>query len=265
MPITVTGLFVYPVKSLAGIPLSEAQVTDRGFRYDRRWMLVDEQGMFLSQRELASMALLVPERSPEGLLVRDASGDHIMIQEKDEGETLRVGIWEDECEAILYEAAVNQWFSKRLNISARLVYMPESSHRNVDPRYAHHSELVGFADGYPFLMISEESLADLNHRLDHPVAMNRFRPNLVTRGGEPYLEDTIGTFRIGDIEFRAAKPCARCQVVTIDQQTAAITKEPLRTLSSYRRDGNKVLFGMNLLHQGSGSLSIGDRVFVEKS
>ncbi len=144
--------------------------------------------------------------------------------------------------------------------AVRLVYMPDDSRREVDPRFALQEEVVSFADGYPFLVISEESLAELNSRLDQPVPMNRFRPNLVIRGGEAFEEDRLTSFSLGGIEFMAVKPCARCQVITIDQASAEMSKEPLKTLATYRKSGNKVLFGMNLLHSGEGKIEVGSKL-----
>lgn len=258
MSLEITGLYVYPIKSLGGISLLEAEVSDRGLMYDRRWMLVGEDQVFLSQRSHPVMALLRPEIQNDALTVYAPSGDSIRIKPKEEGQMMKVQVWDDVCDAYVYGAEVNDWFSDQLGMSARLVYMHQESRREVDPRYATHDEIVSFADGYPFLMISEESLEDLNGRLETPIPMDRFRPNIVVRGGKPYQEDEVKKFEAGGVMFTGAKPCARCQVITIDQQTAVSSKEPLKTLATYRRSEHKVLFGMNLLHQGSGTLRVGE-------
>lgn len=258
MSLIVSSLHVYPVKSMGGIELAQGEVTSRGLRHDRRWMLIDDQGTFLSQRSLPQMARFRLAIEGRMLWVQAPDGARLPLPlEPDHGDLLRVTIWDDTCDALHVDPAADQWFSEHLGASCRLVYMPEASQRTVDPRYQRGGEIVSFADGYPFLMISEASLADLNHRLEKPVPMDRFRPNLVIRGGVPYVEDKLRQFRIGSVTFFGAKPCARCQVITTDQATAQRFKEPLATLNRYRRSGHKVLFGMNLLHQGKGILTVG--------
>ncbi len=260
MELIVSGLFIYPVKSLSGIPLTEAHMSDRGFRHDRRWMLIDDQLRFLSQREHPVMALIRLRIEGEYIVAAGRHGEASIPLNPMPGERLLVNIWDDLCPAWACGEALDAWFSRELGQACRLVYMPDDSHRQVDLRYAGKDTWTSFSDGYPTLVISEESLADLNARLEQPVAMNRFRPNLVIRGAEPYVEDRLEAFSIGGVEFRGAKPCARCQIVTIDQERGIAGKEPLRTLAEYRRDGNKVLFGMNLLHAGEGILQLGDRL-----
>lgn len=258
MSLSITGLFIYPVKSLAGISVDTAKVTDRGLEFDRRWMLIGEDHVFLSQRSLPQMALLRPAIEGEHLVIHGTKQDPIRIKPSMTGEVVSVQIWDDQCEAIVYADEVNQWFSRELGQSARLVFMNDDSRRKVDPRYAKQDEIVSFADGYPFLVISEESLAELNSRLETSVNMNRFRPNMVIAGGNAFGEDELKNFQVNGIQFMGAKPCARCQVVTIDQANAEMSKEPLKTLATYRRSGNKVLFGMNLLHLGDGNISVGN-------
>jgi uncharacterized protein YcbX len=159
---------------------------------------------------------------------------------------------------------VDAWFTKQLGLSCRLVYMPESTHRFVDSRYAHHKEITSFSDGYPLLLIGQASLDDLNSRLPAPLPMNRFRPNIVFTGGTAFLEDSMKQFEINGIRFFGVKPCARCIITTIDQQTAEKAKEPLKTLSSYRMKNNKVYFGQNLLYEGTGVISIGDTITIHE-
>jgi len=171
-------------------------------------------------------------------------------------------IWGDVVRAQPYAEQVNMWFSAFLGLPCRLVKFPDQERRNVDTRYAKHGEQTAFSDAYPFLAISEASLADLNSRLEHPLPMNRFRPNIVLAECEAFAEDTWRAFRIGSITFRTAKPCARCRVTTIDQLTGIPGDEPLRTLSQYRSRGSRVIFGQNLLHSGSGRISVGDSVHI---
>jgi len=246
-----SGIFIYPIKGLGGIGLQKSTVERRGLRWDRRWLLVDEKGKFLTQRSHPKMALLQPSFEEEYLVIKPKDGSleslSIPTQLPDNLEHISVTVWKDTCEAVLIGKKYNQWFSTFLNIDCRLVFMPDSTHRAVDPIYAKEGEIVSFADGYPILIAGERSLADLNKRLEVPVPMNRFRPNLVFSGGEPFEEDTWGYFKIGDeASFRGTKPCARCQVPTIDQDTGEMGKEPMKTMNTFRRKGKKVLFGLNV-------------------
>jgi uncharacterized protein YcbX len=259
-----TELYVYPIKSLGGISLQEAMVTDRGLQYDRRWMLVDEQGRFLSQRERPTMALFQVFIQNDTLQVvhKHFPTQKILIPLESQITAKQVMVWNDICQALTVSADADEFFSTHLGQKAQLVYMPENSHRKVETRYASRGEITSFSDGYPFLLIGQSSLDDLNSRLESAVPMNRFRPNLVFSGGEPFEEDHWQQFQIQNITFTCAKPCARCVVTTIDQETAIQGKEPLRTLSSYRKQNNKILFGQNILHQGSGKIALGDIITV---
>lgn len=258
----VSELYIYPIKSLGGISLSSATLTDRGFEHDRRWMLVDEHHRFLSQRELPQMALLQVDLNGQGLLIRHGHQDQepLQIPWEPEGETCTVTVWDDTCLARWVSRQADEWFSRILSFPCRLVYMPDVSHRLVDERYAHRKEITSFADGYPLLLIGQASLDDLNRRLSSPLPMDRFRPNIVFRGGEPYQEDSMSHFEIAGISFFGVKLCARCVITTIDQLTAGKGKEPLKTLNSYRSRNNKIYFGQNLLFNGKGMISVNDPI-----
>jgi len=256
--LTISQLFIYPVKSLGGIALDKAAVTDRGLQYDRRWMLIDENNRFLTQREHPVMALFKLSLQPDGIGV-NFKGDTATIPFQPQTNiTEEVTIWDDTCRATRVSAALDSWFSERMEMPARLVFMTEDSLRKVDTTYASHDEIVSFADGYPFLLIGQASLDELNGRLEDKLPMNRFRPNIVFTGGTPFQEDNMQHFTIGDIDFYGVKPCARCVMTTIDQQTAVKGHEPLRTLSRYRLTNKKVMFGQNLLHKGEGVIQTGD-------
>ena len=258
-----SGLYVYPIKSMGGISLDASEVDERGLRHDRRWMLVDETGCFMSQRELPRMAL-IGVRIERDRLVVDAPGMpslNVPFQPP-EGKLLLTRVWDDLVESRTVGEDADRWFSGFLDVSCKLVYLPGESVRPVDQAYGQPGDRVGLADGFPFLLTTEASLADLNARLDRPVPMNRFRPNLVVRGREPFAEDGWKLIRIGRITLRVVKPCARCTITTVDQRTAATGKEPLRTLARFRRAGNKVLFGQNLIHDETGTLHIGDPVEI---
>jgi len=261
--LTVSELYVYPVKSLGGIAVNEAMLTDRGFEHDRRWMLVDENNRFISQREAATMALLKISMHADGLLVQNisrANTSFIIPFQTAATETTIVEVWSDRCRAQWVSPEADAWFSEQLGITCRLVYMPNNTHRFVDGRYAHNKEITSFSDGYPLLLIGQASLDDLNNRLSIPLPMNRFRPNVVFTGGYPFQEDDMKQFSIGGITFFGVKPCARCMITTIDQQTAEKAKEPLKTLSTYRSKNNNIYFGQNLLFNGNGIVRIGDTI-----
>lgn len=260
---TISNIYIYPIKSLGGISLQQAQVQERGLQYDRRWMLVDGEGNFLTQRVYAQMALLQVTLQDGGLLVSHKQNllSPLFIPFNAHTENMvKVTVWDDTCPAYEVNHHTSVWFSKALGMVARLVYMPDKTERLVDTKYAFDKEIVSFADAYPFLMIGQESLNHLNSKLRQPVPMNRFRPNLVFTGGQSHDEDTWNTFNIGNVAFRAAKPCARCVLTTIDQGTGIKGAEPLRTLASYRTQNNKVLFGQNLVHSGEGIVKVGDAI-----
>ena len=263
--LTVSELHIYPIKSLAGIAVSNAKVTSRGLQYDRRLMLADENNCFLTQREYAEMALLQPVIKDEGLFIQHKKNKlkPLFIPHRPPGNNfVTVTIWDDACEGQLHDEATNNWFSNALGLTCKLVYMPDTSNREVDKRYALNNEVTSFADGYPMLIIGQSSLDDLNRRLAEPLPMDRFRPNIVFTGGEAFLEDTMHSFTINGIDFSGVKPCARCIMTTIDQQDISKSKEPLKTLATYRFKDNKILFGHNLLHKGDGVINVGDSIHV---
>lgn len=265
----ISQLFIYPIKSLGGISVETALVTDRGFQYDRRYMLVDENNRFLTQREYPVMALLQTAIDGNDLLVHHKKSTDLKLRlplvPANEGDVTRVQVWDDICEAIYVSPSADEWFSERLGISCRLVYMPETSRRQVDERYALKEDITSFADGYPILMIGQSSLDDLNSRMQEALPINRFRPNIVFTGGLPFKEDTMEHFIINGIHGYAVKPCARCVITTTDQGTGNTGKEPLRTLASYRKVNNEVWFGQNVLTEGAGFMSVGDSIEVIKA
>ena len=260
-----SGLYVYPIKSAGGISLEASEVDERGLRYDRRWMLVDQAGRFMSQRRSPRMALIGVRIEPD-LLVVDAQGmPSLEIPlEPPQGKPRLAQIWNDLVEVLLVGAEADRWFGEFLGVGCKLVYLPNEALRPVDPAFGRTGDRVGLADGFPFLLASEASLADLNARLESPVPMNRFRPNLVVRGCGPFAEDGWRLVRIGEIALRVVRPCARCAITTVDQRTASTSKEPLRTLARFRRAGKGVLFGQNLIHDDKGALRVGDPVEVLK-
>ena len=258
-----SGLYVYPIKSCGGIAVERWEIDERGPRYDRRWMLVDETGSFMSQRRFERMALIGVRIEPNGLIVDAPGMTPLEVPFRPPDSTLLLAsVWDDLVEGLTVGDDANRWFSEFLDVGCKLVYLPDGSLRMVDPTYGGPKDQVGLADAFPFLLISEASLSDLNSRLEHPVPTDRFRPNLVVRGCEPFAEDNWRLVRIGQITFRVVKPCARCAITTVDQRTAEPGKEPLRTLAQFRKVGTKVLFGQNLIHDTRGTLRTGDPVDV---
>jgi uncharacterized protein len=256
-------LYVYPIKSCGGIAVDGWEVDERGLRHDRRWMLVDEAGRFMSQRRFPRMALIGVRIERDNLVVDAPDMPSLKVPlEPRAAKLVLARVWDDLVEASPVGADADRWFSEFLGVGCNLVYLPEQSQRPVDPAYAEPGDQVGLADGFPFLLISEASLAELNARLERPVPMNRFRPNLVVGGCAPFAEDGWRLVRIGEITLRVVKPCARCAITTVDQRTAAKSKEPLRTLARFRRSGKDVLFGQNLIHDEKGFLHIDDPVEV---
>jgi uncharacterized protein YcbX len=261
-------IWVYPVKSLGGIQLQESKVTDRGLELDRRWLLVDDSGRFLTQREYPELALFKPEIVGEFLkITHSVLLEWIQIPLRPvflDVDKIKVTVWDDTIDAFEVSATINDWFTKLLGFSTRLVYMPEESERKLDPNYAiTGAENNSFSDAYPFLIIGQSSLDDLNSRLEIPVQVNRFRPNFVFTNGDAFEEDTWREFSIGDVSFVGVKPCDRCVMTTVDQEKGIVSgKDPLKTLAKYRNFGNKVLFGQNVIGLGLGNVSVGDGVSV---
>ncbi|WP_250658491.1 MOSC domain-containing protein [Alkalimarinus coralli] len=257
-----TAINKFPVKSLKGVSLSSAVVDDFGIKNDRRWMLVDEDGTFISQRKHPVMGTIGVQDADGLLAFKSSCNQELSVSPNDFTETCSVKVWGDEVSVLAAHSEVGDWFSGILNKKVRLVYMPDRSFRQVDREYADYNQRVSFADGFPFLLISEASLNDLNTRLDNPVGMSRFRPNLVVSGCDAYEEDRWKKIRVGGIEFDVVKPCSRCIMTTIDENTLKHGKEPLKTLAGYRRNEYGVCFGQNLVHRGEGHLTVGDSIEV---
>jgi uncharacterized protein YcbX len=262
--VNVSALYCYPVKSCGGIALEEALVDARGFQHDRQWMIVNEAGLFLTQRDLPRMALIRPRLETGQLVLRAPAMPEIALPFKQDGTRVSVTVWRSACEAIDQGREIAEWLSTFLSARARLVRMADDCTRQVNPEFARRpSDQVGFADGYPFLLISENSLNGLNQRLLTPVPMNRFRPNIVISGCEPHAEDAWNRVRIGEVNFDVVKPCARCVITTTDQHTAERGEEPLKTLASYRKaTSGGILFGQNLIHANRGTIRVGDLLTV---
>jgi uncharacterized protein YcbX len=229
-------------------------------------MVVDGDGIFLSQRQHPRLALIRPTLGDSGdltLRARDMPALLIPIP-SDERERIKVQIWRDHVSVTRAGQRADVWLSRFLDVDCRLVYLPDDVRRRVAVEHARPGDHVSLADGFPYLLTTEESLADLNSRLAAnspaiaPVPTTRFRPNLVVAGAAAFAEDEWQRFRIGDVAFRVAKLCSRCTVITVDQQTGKCGHEPLRTLATYRQSDGKVWFGINLVAENTGRLRVGD-------
>lgn len=267
--LTITSLTIYPVKSLAGISLNSAKLENRGFKYDREWMVVNEGGQFLTQRELAPMALIQTAILEHSLRLTMPLGDSVEVplsidKAQADAKVMTVKVWNDTCQAIDQGDEAADLLSRNLEKKVRLVRMEPSFKRIVDQKYANSPDnVVSFADGFPVLVISDESLAELNRRLEYPLPMNRFRPNITIGGSAPFAEDSWSEITIDNVKLSLVKPCARCQITTIDQDTAEASQEPLKTLSFFRKEKGKVMFGQNAIPQNNGEIRLGDTVLVK--
>lgn len=258
-----SDIFIYPVKSLAGICVESWDVVQTGLKYDRQWMLIDENGQFLSQRRLPKMALIQTCLTDSELIlsVKDFADLHLPL-EFDSDEIIKSTVWGDCCDGLHVSNEADAWLSDVLQTTCKLVYLSVQTKRGVDLKYATQTDRVAFSDGFPFLIISENSLNALNSQLENPVEMARFRPNLVISGCEAYAEDSWREIKIGNIEFRLPKPCSRCSVPAINPKTAEVGKEPLTTLNRLRKIDGKIYFGQNALHNQQGIITVGNRVSV---
>ncbi|MBO0936660.1 MOSC N-terminal beta barrel domain-containing protein [Fibrella sp. HMF5335] len=268
--LTVSQLFVFPVKSLAGFPVPAAVVTDRGLQHDRRWMLVDAHNQFLTLREYPKMALLHTALIDNQLVVtsgeQPASPLTIPIRD-DNGDGEDVTIWNATVRARSEGKEAADWFSDVLGGYCKLVFMPESSNRPVDTTSGYHpaGKLTSFADAYPFLLLGEASMNELNSRLPEPYSILRFRPNIVFAGGTPYQEDEIEHFTINGISFTGLENCARCKIPNVDPATGMVspTNQPLKTLAGYRNVNRNIIFGRNTVHSGTGTIRVGDALILQ--
>ena len=262
--IQISNLTYYPIKACRGFDVTESFVERMGLANDRRMMVVTPEGEFLTQREHPKLALITPTLTNDMLTLSAPDFDSIHFVVQRSGVISPVNIWKSEnVPAVDQGDGPAQWLSDWLGVSVRLVHFADGYKRVLNPDYAINADdHTGFADGYPILLISEESLGDLNAKLDSPLPMNRFRPNVVVKGCAPFEEDTWKRIRIGDIEMALVKPCPRCVVTTIDKETLEKNKEPLKTLNKYRKHELGAIFGMNTIPLNAGKLETGMKVEI---
>ena len=261
----IENIYIYPIKSCKGIPLTRAEAQARGLACDRRWMLVNEEGLFLTQRKYPKMALIsvAVNQETEELKVEAPGHETMVIDDQRDRleETITASIWKDNTPAYLFQPSVNEWFSKVLGQPVRLVKQSDAL-RQVDTDYSELGQDVSFADGFPYLLTNTSSLEDLNKRLENPVSMSRFRPNLVLTHPQAFIEDTWKSLTVGDVGFAVKKPCARCVLTTVDPKTGLRDekREPLNTLAGFRTQAGGVMFGQNLVVSQPGWIAVGDKV-----
>ena len=264
MSIQISQLRIYPVKSLAVLEAQKWTIDQRGLEGDRRWMVVDPQGLFITQRDTPSMAKCQPARNGNDWTLHSPGLPNFLLPIPQTNQKIKVRVWSDE--EIFAEpcgAEADAWISCALGVPACLVYLPDTTHRPVDPPYGEEGDITSFTDNHPILVAGEESLADLNQRLEVPVPIQRFRPNIVIKGAQPFAEDNWKRIQIGPVILRATMPCARCNFTTLDHETGVTTgSEPLRTLATYRRIATNVMFGMYYLPEVEGQIALGDEVRV---
>jgi uncharacterized protein YcbX len=259
-----TDIYIYPIKSLGGIRLESAKLTQKGLENDRRWMLVNDRNQFLTIRQHPEFLFYSLRPTDNGFeVIRKGDNDTLLIPfEINEGTPITVEVWEDQVEALEARASYHQWFTKQLGFSCKLVYMPTLAQRRVEPEWVTEEHHLSFADTYPYLILGKKSLKDLNQKLKDQITMQRFRPNLVFDGGEPYEEFLWKEIAIGEGLLKGIKPCTRCIVINMDPETAVNGKEPLKTLFKQRIEENMV-FGLNTIALNTNHINIGDEIVIK--
>ncbi len=267
MSMKVEKLFVYPIKSLQGISLNKVNCLNRGFEYDRRWMLIDDENKFITQRTKPEMALF--QQGLDRFLrvshrEKDKIGVEIPFNAPNDSPLIKVTVWKSIVDAVEVNPKTSQWFSEMLGFSCRLVYMPDSSNRKVEVPFS-SDKIVSFADAYPYLICSVASLQDLNNKLEDQISIERFRCNILLSGTTAFEEDQWATIKIGNATFDLVKSCARCVLINVNPQTGIPNKEPLKTLSTFRTQGNKVMFGQNAFVNPvdtNSTIRVGDQISI---
>ena len=263
-------IHVYPVKGCRALDLDQAAVEPWGLAGDRRWLIVDDDCQFITQRKHPSLARVVITPGPGADITIEADGHpRLPVPAPDDtADQLKVTVWRSTILAAAAGPAADAWFSRYLGQPVRLVYLDDPTRRAVNPEYGRDGDTVSFADGYPLLLASASSLDQLNQWLtdsgDPAIPMNRFRPNVVVAGYPPWAEDgwTGRVIRIGAVRFRVAKPSARCVVTTTDQATGERGGQPLKMLAARRRFGQDLVFGQNLIPDSPGHIRIGDHTEI---
>jgi uncharacterized protein len=258
MKYAVTELYIYPIKSLAGIAVSSAKAEEMGFENDRRWMLVDEENQFITQRKHHKLSQFYPEIKEGKIIISHNDLRHEFFMDESLDEPILSKVWSDDSKVVEVNTATSKWFSDALGFACKLVKIVNKGDRKHNSTRLNKILSVSLADGYPYLLIGSKSLDFLNEKLEENVSIKRFRPNIVVHSLIPHEEDYFDPFQIGNVKFKNAKPCGRCVMVNTNPETGIISKEPLKTLSTYRTSNNSVLFGTNILCLNEGMIAVGD-------
>jgi uncharacterized protein YcbX len=262
--LTVSQLFTHPIKSAQGIQVNSMELNARGPLHDRAWMVIDSAGKFLSQRQHPQMCSLKTELDEKSLRISapGIKAIELTLGASDQNKCLDVTVWGDRVSAQDCGDEAAEFLSDFLGRDCRLVHMPGKTTRLVDPEYADSSNTVGFADGFPILVVGRSSLELLNTKLDYPIGIERFRPNIVIDGAVAHAEDQWRQIRIGEMLISLPKLCSRCVIPSIDPSTGKKDPQIIQTLAAYRRQGKDINFGVNALHHGSGKITVGDNVEI---
>ena len=254
----ITDIIIYPIKGLAGIHVDMALALEAGFESDRRWMLVDEEGKFITQRTKPQMALFNQSILNDTLTISFNKASFSFEIKSVSNDLLKTKVWDDVADTVVVSKEANEWFSDQLSQKVRLVKIASDCSRYHHSKTTNKEYPVSLADGYPYLLVGSSSLELLNEKLTNTVSMNRFRPNIVLTTSSAHEEDDWQQFNIGSAAFANIKPCGRCNVITIDQSNAKIDTEPLKVLNNYRKKDNSVLFGTNMMCTKEGVVTVGD-------
>ena len=254
----VKELYIYPIKSLAGIPVRSAKAGEMGFENDRRWMLIDENNQFITQRKYPNLSQFQPEITNGKITITYKEQKHEFSIDENLESPIFTQVWDDESTVFEVNKSTSKWFSDCLGFSCKLVKIVEIGDRKHNSTRLNQTLNVSLADGYPYLLIGSESLDFLNKKLDEKITIQRFRPNILINSKIAHEEDFFDTFQIRNVKFKNAKPCGRCVMVNNNPATEIMSKEPLKTLSTYRKEGNSVLFGTNIFCLNEGIIAVGD-------
>ena len=254
----VKELYIYPVKSLAGIMIQSGRVEEMGFENDRRWMLIDDENQFITQRKHPNLSQFYPEIKEGKIEITYLNKKHGFFIDESLDKPILSKVWDDASKVVEVNKATSKWFSDCLGFACKLVKILEMGDRKHRSNRLNQTLNVSLADGYPYLLIGSESLDFLNEKLEEKITIKRFRPNIVIQSQLAHEEDFWAVFQIGSVKFKNAKPCGRCVMVNHNPMTGVMQKEPLKTLSSYRKEGNSVLFGTNIVCLNEGIIAVGD-------
>ena len=258
MKYTVKELYLYPIKSLAGIRVESAKAEEMGFENDRRWMLIDEENQFITQRNHPNLSQFYPEIKENKIIILHQDTTHEFFIDETLGEPLFSKVWDDETKVLEVNKVTSKWFSEALDFECKLVKIANKGARKHSSSKLNTTLNVSLADGYPYLLIGSKSLNFLNEKLEEKITMARFRPNIVISSSVAHEEDFFGHFQIGTVKFKNAKPCGRCIMVNTNPNNGVVKKEPLNTLSTYRKVRNSILFGTNVMCLNEGEIRVGD-------